>query len=78
MSKDRPGTRNESSDNRRTWRVVDDFPADVPVGSAELDAAEAFLMPLVNALLSEKTIGENSADGRRKCASLRPADSQAP
>jgi hypothetical protein len=50
------------------WRVVDDFPQDIPVGDAELDAVEAFLMPLVRQILGE-TPGGNS---------LRPSDSTAP
>jgi hypothetical protein len=33
-------------------RVIDNFPADLPVSPEELDALEAFLMPVVNELLS--------------------------
>jgi hypothetical protein len=36
----------------RSWRVVDDLARDYPVIPAELDAVEAFLMPLVHALLA--------------------------
>jgi hypothetical protein len=36
-----------------TFRVIDDFPLPAPVGAAELDAIEAFLMPLVNALFAD-------------------------
>jgi hypothetical protein len=39
-------------DERCQWRVVDDFARDHPIGPAELDAVEAFLMRLVNAILS--------------------------
>jgi hypothetical protein len=35
------------------WRVVDDLTYEHPVTSAELDAVEAFLMPLVHALLAD-------------------------
>jgi hypothetical protein len=36
-----------------SWRVVDDLAHDHPVTPAELDAVEAFLMPLVHALLAD-------------------------
>jgi hypothetical protein len=39
-------------DDSHTWRVVDDLAHDCPVTPAELDAVEAFLMPLVQALLA--------------------------
>jgi hypothetical protein len=42
-----------SSDDRHAWHVVDDLSRDHPVTPAELDAVEAFLMPLVHALLSD-------------------------
>jgi hypothetical protein len=42
-----------SSDDSHTWRVVDDLARDHPVTPAELDAIEAFLMPLVHALLAD-------------------------
>jgi hypothetical protein len=41
-----------SSDDGHSWRVIDDLARDCPVTPAELDAVEAFLMPLVNALLA--------------------------
>jgi hypothetical protein len=40
-----------SCDDGLTWRVLDDLAHDCPVTPAELDAVEAFLMPLINALL---------------------------
>jgi hypothetical protein len=43
------------------FRVIDDLPADIAVSAAELDAVEAFLMPLVNELLSGATLQEKSA-----------------
>jgi hypothetical protein len=49
MGRVRPIKGVERSD-RRTWRVVDNLDRH-PVTPAELDAVEAFLMPLVNALL---------------------------
>ena len=42
-----------SSDDSHSWRVVDDLARDCPVTPAELDAVEAFLMPLVHALLAD-------------------------
>jgi hypothetical protein len=39
-------------DEDRARRVVDDFARDQPIDPAELDAVEAFLMPVVNAILS--------------------------
>jgi hypothetical protein len=47
----RPGR--EACDDRQ-WRVVDDLDCGCPVTAAELDAVEAFLMPLVHALLSDE------------------------
>ena len=38
--------------NEDSFRVTDNLPADLPVSPAELDAVEAFLMPVVNELLS--------------------------
>jgi hypothetical protein len=35
------------------WRVVDDLAHDHPITPEELDAVEAFLMPLVHALLAD-------------------------
>ncbi len=52
MSKVRRPT-NSSCDDGQTWRVVDDLAHDCPVTPAELDAVEAFLMPLVHALLAD-------------------------
>ena len=49
----------------RSWRVVDDLARDYPVIPAELDAVEAFLMPLVHALLanaSETQTGKTNPD----------------
>jgi hypothetical protein len=40
-------------DDGPTWRVVDDLAHDHPVTPAELDALEAFLMPLVRAVLAD-------------------------
>jgi hypothetical protein len=48
----RTPTRSSSNDSH-TWRVVDDIARDHPVTPAELDAVEAFLMPLVHALLAD-------------------------
>ena len=42
-----------SSDDGQPWRIVDDLAHDHPITSCELDAVEAFLMPLVHALLAD-------------------------
>ena len=42
-----------SCEDSHSWRVVDDLAHDCPVTPAELDAVEAFLMPLVHALLAD-------------------------
>jgi hypothetical protein len=39
-------------DENHAWRVVDDFACPHPIDPAELDALEAFLMQVVNAILS--------------------------
>jgi hypothetical protein len=52
--KARPST-GLSCDDGPLWRVVDDVAHNCPVTPAELDAVEAFLMPLVHALLAETT-----------------------
>jgi hypothetical protein len=44
-----------SSDDGQPWHVVDDLAYDWPVIPAELDAVEAFLMPLVHALLAAES-----------------------
>jgi hypothetical protein len=48
----RTPTRSSSNDSH-AWRVVDDLARNHPVTPAELDAVEAFLMPLVHALLAD-------------------------
>ena len=47
-----------SSDDGQPWHVVDDLAHDCPVTPAELDAVEAFLMPLVRALLADRSDSE--------------------
>lgn len=44
--------REKEQDSSRAWCVSDDFPVRAPVQSAELDAIEAFLMPVLKALLA--------------------------
>ena len=39
-------------DESHAWRVIDDLAHDHPISVAELDAVEAFLMPLVHTLLA--------------------------
>jgi hypothetical protein len=50
--KARPSTR-LSCDDGPVWLVVDDLAHVCPVTPAELDAVEAFPMPLVHALLAD-------------------------
>jgi hypothetical protein len=45
-----------SSDDSHSWHVVDDLARGCPVTAAELDAVEAFLMPLVHALLADALV----------------------
>ncbi len=40
------------NDESHTWRVIDDFSCPHPIDPAELDAVEAFLMQVVNAILT--------------------------
>jgi hypothetical protein len=42
-----------SCDDGPVWRVVDDLAHGCPISPAELDAVEAFLMPLVHALVAD-------------------------
>ena len=60
MDRVRRSTREPQND--RAPRVVDDLAHDCPVTPAELDAVEAFLMPLVHALLADAS---NTQPGKR-------------
>src|SRR5271166_5036959 len=55
-------------DDSHLWRVVDDLAHDCPVTPAELDAVEAFLMPLVHALLAD---GSDTQSGTTRAVSKR-------
>ncbi len=59
MGKIRNSSQNGARDDRQVWRVVDDFAPDLAIDPAELDAVEAFLVPLVNAILFDD---DNSGD----------------
>ena len=48
----KPHIHEKEQDGSCAWCVTDDFPAHIPVQSAELDAIEAFLMPMLKALLA--------------------------
>jgi hypothetical protein len=78
MGKVRNPSRQATGDDRRIWRVVDDFPCEVPVGPAELDAVEAFLMPLVNAILSGTPYGTDAVTTLVSPALDRAVDSKEP
>ena len=66
-----------SCDDGHSWRVVDDLAHDCPVTPAELDAVEAFLMPLVHALLADAPDTQPGKTNSRHRANT-DADSQAP
>jgi hypothetical protein len=76
MSKDDRRSRQLLAEDMAAWRVVDDFGVDVPVTPAELDAVEAFLMPLVNAIMAGPSAGEGSAEGLVNSAAVRSPDSE--
>ena len=61
----------------QSWRVVDDLAHDRPVTPAELDAIEAFLMPLVHALLADESDTQPGKTNPRHRANT-DADLQAP
>ena len=61
-----------SSDDSHTWRVVDDLARDCPVTPAELDAVEAFLMPLVHALFAGESDTQPGKTNFRRCANADP------
>ena len=54
MSKVRKAAK-RPNDGSAAWRVVNDLAHAHPVTAAELDAVEAFLMPMLNAPLSKET-----------------------
>jgi hypothetical protein len=60
-----------SSDDSHSWRVVDDLAQDRPVTPAELDAVEAFLMPLVHTLLATDKV-----QGKPQGSSLKQSSPQ--
>jgi hypothetical protein len=58
-----------SSEDGHLWLVIDDLARDCPVTPAELDAVEAFLMPLVRLLLADRTdkvLGVDSETGQAR------------
>jgi hypothetical protein len=78
MGKVRHRSKKTLCDARRAWRVVDNFPADFPITAAELDAIEAFLMPLVKVIFSNEVTGATSAERCISSAPNRASDSEAP
>ncbi len=78
MRKDWHQPQRHSTEDMAAWRVVDDFPDDVPVTPAELDAVEAFLMPLVNAIMAGAPAGERSTEIPVNATGLRSPDSEVP
>jgi hypothetical protein len=60
MSEDRSCLRKELRDDRHGWQVVHNLSRDFPIDAAELDVIEAFLMPLVNAVLSQESTDVDS------------------
>lgn len=45
--------RRRPSEESDPVNVLDDFGGDFPIGAAELDAVEAFLLPLIEELLAD-------------------------
>lgn len=78
MGKVRQSPMRISGNDRRTWRVVDDFPPHAPIGAAELDAVEAFLMRLVDAIMSGTAHKTDGAATFVSPASDRAMDSEVP
>ena len=66
-----------SSDDGHSWLVIDDLAHDCPVTPAELDAVEAFLMPLVHALFADAAGTQPGKTNFRRCTNADP-NSQAP
>ena len=62
-------------DDSHAWRVVDNLAHDCPVTPAELDAVEAFLMPLVHALLADAP-DHSAGDNKLRHPSHTDANSQ--
>jgi hypothetical protein len=58
-------------DESHTWRVIDDFARPHPIDPAELDAVEAFLMPLVHTLLATDKV-----QGKPQGSSLKQSSPQ--
>jgi hypothetical protein len=67
-----------STEDRAAWHVVDDFAADAAITSAELDVVEAFLLPLVTAIMSDPHIGGRTAETPVNSAELSGKDSKLP
>jgi hypothetical protein len=78
MRKSRQQPRQFSSQELAAWAVLDDFASDVSVTPAELDAIEAFLMPIVHAILAESPIAPKSAEMALNSTKFRPHDSLMP
>jgi hypothetical protein len=45
-----------NSDAPADWRIIDDLDETMPISEAELDALEAFLAPLISAILAGETV----------------------
>jgi hypothetical protein len=68
----KPHIHQKEQDGSCAWCVTDDFPAHIPVQSAELDAIEAFLMPTLKALLTGGLISCVGVEARAGADSLAP------
>ena len=68
----KPHIHEKEQDGSCAWCVTDDFPAHIPVQSAELDAIEAFLMPMLKALLAGDLNSCVGAEARAGADSLAP------
>lgn len=74
MNKSRQRSQQFPSQEQAACIVLDDFARDIPVTLAELDAIEAFLMPIVNANLAEGFVIPRSAEMSLNSTEFRPHD----
>ena len=71
MSKEPSRAPGLADDPAEQLRVIDNFPMEIPVTPAELDAIEAFLMPVVNELLSGGILSPKAKDSEVPQTSAR-------
>ena len=65
MSSNQQLSEQESDARAEAWRVIDDLDDEVPISCAELEAVEAFLMRVVEAILADSSV-DGPADSDEK------------